>query len=159
MRDKGIYVMCGVPGCGKSTWARKNAKPGHSAIISRDRIRFDMLSPNDDYFKYEDEVLEQFYKQINMAIESPWVDEIYVDATHLTEKARNQLLDNIDVFAATELVMVWFNISLETCLERNAQRTGRALVPEKAIRNMYKSFQQPIYDEKYEYDGIIEVSE
>ena len=103
--------------------------------------------------------MEQFYKQINMAIESPWVDEIYVDATHLTEKARNQLLDNIDVFAATELVMVWFNVSLETCLERNAQRTGRALVPEKAIRNMYKSFQQPIYDEKYEYDNIIEVSE
>ena len=159
MRDKQIYVMCGVPGCGKSTWARKHAIPGHSAIISRDRIRFDMLSPNDDYFKYEDEVLEQFYKQINMAIESPWVDEIYIDATHLTEKARNQLLDNIDVFAATELVMVWFNVSLETCLERNAQRTGRALVPEKAIRNMYKSFQQPIYDEKYEYNNIIEVGE
>ena len=159
MRDKQIYVMCGVPGCGKSTWARKHAIPGHSAIISRDRIRFDMLSPNDDYFKYEDEVLEQFYKQINMAIESPWVDEIYIDATHLNERARNTLLDNIDVFAATELIMVWFDVSLETCLERNAQRTGRALVPEKAIRNMYKFFQQPIYDEKYEYDNIIEVSE
>jgi tRNA uridine 5-carbamoylmethylation protein Kti12 len=34
-------------------------------------------------------------------------------------------------------------VPIETCLERNAQRTGREVVPEDAIRNMEKSFKMP----------------
>ena len=42
---------------------------------------------------------------------------------------------------------------------RNAQRTGRAHVPETVIRNMFKNFKTPTLDEDERAIDIIEVSE
>ena len=153
---KKIFLLCGPPGSGKSTWAAKRAAPGHSAIISRDRIRFEKLKDGEDYFAHEDEVLEEFYEQINAAIKAPWVDEVYIDATHLTEKARNATMEKICIpILDSQVIVVYFNIPLEICLERNEGRTGRAYVPPTAIKRMTKSFKFPTFDEKYHYDEIL----
>ena len=153
---KKIFLLCGPPASGKSTWAAKHAVPGHSAIISRDRIRFEKLKDGEDYFAHEDEVLEEFYEQINDAIAAPWVDEIYIDATHLTEKARNATIEklHIPIFNST-FTVVYFNVPLEVCLKRNEGRTGRAYVPPTAIKRMAKSFKLPTFEEKYHYDEIL----
>jgi predicted kinase len=46
---------------------------------------------------------------------------------------------------------VFFDIPLETCLERNEQRTGRAYVPRSVIRRMYASFEK---DTQYGLDKV-----
>ena len=38
-------------------------------------------------------------------------------------------------------------VSLQTALERNAQRSGRALVPETSIKNMFQSISLPRKEE------------
>jgi len=50
-----VYIMCGCPGSGKTTWLKDHVKPG-SAIISRDAIRFSLLKEGEDYFSHEEEV-------------------------------------------------------------------------------------------------------
>ena len=35
-----LYLMCGVPGCGKSTFLKNKIKNNNSVIISRDTIKF-----------------------------------------------------------------------------------------------------------------------
>lgn len=156
MGNKKVYLMCGPAGGGKSTWIREHAIPGVSAHISRDRIRFSMVREDEYYFSREDEVYMEFTRQIMKAITCEWVEEVYVDATHLTKKSREKLVREIDnVCILFDLIAVIVKPELEKCIEQNAQRSGREFVPETVIRNMYESFQHPLNDDLY-YKYIIE---
>lgn len=158
MAKKKLYLMCGPAGSGKTTWIRCNAEAGTSAHISRDRIRFNMVKEDEYYFSREDEVYMEFTRQIRSALWSEWVDSVYVDATHLTKKAREKLIREIDsVYPAEnyDIIAVVIKPELEVCLAQNTQRTGRENVPETVIRNMYKSFQHPLRDD-LRYKMIIE---
>ena len=145
--SKTLYIMCGPAGAGKSTWAFDHAWPGSSAIISRDNIRFFMVAENEKYFSKEKEVKQEFYRQIKEALELPWVTEVYADATHLTAKSRAELINNTcQGKDNVEVIPVVIVPPLEICLKQNSLRTGRRLVPETVIRNMYDSFENPIFD-------------
>lgn len=150
MNKTKLYLMCGPAGSGKSTWVRKHAAPGTSAHISRDRIRFNMVKPDEYYFSREDDVYEAFVHQIADALKCPWVNEVYADATNLTKKAREKLIKRVEGLCNTR----WFDIcivvvkpTIETCLTQNSQREGRECVPETVIRNMYNSYEDPWNDD------------
>jgi predicted kinase len=158
MAKKKLYLMCGPAGAGKTTWIRCNAEAGTSAHISRDRIRFNMVKEDEYYFSREDEVYMEFTRQICSALWCEWVDSVYVDATHLTQKAREKLIHEIDsVYPAEyyDIIAVIVKPELEVCLAQNAQRKGRECVPERVICNMYSSFQHPLKDD-LRYEMIIE---
>lgn len=159
MSNKKVYLMCGPAGGGKSTWIREHATPGVSAHISRDRIRFSMVKEDEYYFSRENEVYMEFTRQIMKAITCEWIEEVYVDATHLTKKSREKLVREIDnVCIPFDLIAVIIKPELEQCIAQNAQRSGREFVPETVIRNMYESFQHPLNDDLY-YKYIIENNE
>ena len=158
MVKKKLYLMCGPAGSGKTTWVREHATPGVSAHISRDRIRFSMVKEDEYYFSRAKEVYMEFVRQICRALsyETKWVDEVYVDATHLTKKSREKLVRELDSFCPNyDLIAVVIKPELEQCLAQNAQREGREFVPETVICNMYKSFQHPLNDDLH-YEMIIE---
>lgn len=158
MVKKKLYLMCGPAGSGKTIWIREHATPGVSAHISRDRIRFSMVKEDEYYFSREKEVYMEFVRQICRALsyETKWVDEVYVDATHLTKKSREKLVRELDSFCPNyDLIAVVIKPELEQCLAQNAQREGREFVPETVICNMYKSFQHPLNDDLH-YEMIIE---
>ena len=160
VKKKG-YLMCGPAGSGKSTWIHEHATPGTSAHISRDRIRFSMVAEDQYYFSREKEVYMEFVRQIcrALAYDTKWVDEIYIDATHLTKKSREKIIREIDSFCPKyDLIAVIIKPELEQCLEQNAQRKGREFVPETVIRNMYETFQHPLNDD-LNYTMIIENDE
>ena len=96
------------------------------------------MKDGEDYFAHEDEVFALWLEKVTQAIENPEVKDVYVDATHLTEKSRAKVINELpkgDYFITT----VIFDIPLETCIERNEQRTGRACVPRSVIRRMHAS--------------------
>ena len=155
MDRKKLYLMCGPAGSGKTTWVREHATPGVSAHISRDRIRFKMVKEDEYYFSRENEVYMEFIRQIMKAITCEWVDEVYVDATHLTKKSREKLVREINnVCRPFDIIVVAIKPSVEQCLAQNAQRSGREFVPEKVIMNMYSSFEDP-WDDDIEYEKVI----
>lgn len=153
---KNIYLLCGVPASGKSTWVKERLNE-HSVWISRDNIRFSMVSENEEYFAKEGEVFNAFIRAIKAAIKDDSIEDIYIDATHLTETSRNKVLDRFVWGVRDKLYVVAFDVNLETCLERNNKRTGRERVPEYVIKNMAKTYTKPTYNEKYRYKNIIEV--
>ena len=54
------------------------------------------------------------------------------------------------------VVCVWLKTPLEVCLALNAARPTDQVVPEQAIRNVYRAIEAPSVDEGFEH--IIEVS-
>lgn len=152
MKQKHLWITCGVPGCGKSTWA-KNFKLDNpnTVICSRDKIRFAILEDNEDYFSKEQDVYREFIRWIQDNLDAEGDFNIIADATHLSPKSRRLLLDNLNLSNVKEIHTVWFDVDFETCWERNSKREGRAFVPKSAVRRMFFSFNPPTKDETYSY--------
>ena len=149
-----IHLMCGIPASGKSTWANYHASKTGGLIISRDIIRYSLVSENEDYFSKEDHVFATFVYTINEALNKN-VKDIYIDATHISSKSRAKLLDHINT-NGNNLICEVFPISIYDALARNLRRTGRAQVPESAIYKMYSSFKEPSINEfdKYKFNSV-----
>lgn len=151
---KTLYLLCGCPGSGKSTWAQEHLAKQGGCWVSRDTIRFELVAEDEPYFSQEQKVFKRFIAKIQEQLEN---DSVFADATHLTPKARKSVLKQLNL-EGIEVVAVDFNIPLETLIERNAKRSGRQFVPTSAISEMYQHFVHPTYGEKY-IDKIVVVDE
>ena len=143
-----IWLLCGVPGSGKSTWA---AAQNNGIIVSRDEIRFSLLQPGDDYFAKEKCVFNQYVQAIKSNIGK--VENVYADATHLNWKSRRKIIKALNYDA---IGVVVFNTPVETCLKRNAQREGLRQVPVQRILEAERHKTHPITD-NFNYIEIKEV--
>ena len=133
-----LKVMCGTPASGKTQYVKTHAKP-EDLIVSRDEIRYSLVTPGIPLFSREEEVFQEFYSQINNGIHT--YETIWADATHLNNTSRWKLLYNINRYAFEKIVFVCIETSLETCLKRNQNKSVK--VPETAIRQMYASYRRP----------------
>ena len=158
MLNKKLFLMCGPAGSGKSTWARNRvAQDTDRRIhISRDVFRFALLQEGDDYFAHENEAFANFIAAAREAIGNPQIEEIYIDATHLKEMARNKVLDELDL-SGCDVIPVVVKPALETTLDRNEERKGHAYVPRSVIRRMDASFEKPTFEEEHQYAEIWEI--
>lgn len=156
-----LYILCGCAGCGKTTWANSFIASCEIDIryVSRDEIRFSILKNGEDYFAHENEVFNKFVGTISATLVDGF--DVIADATHLNQKSRAKLIRAIDTRGYTNynIIFVSFNIPLDVCLEHNAQRTGRALVPEENLKQMYRLYREPRATEDTRCTAIWEVSE
>lgn len=157
MKQKKVFLLSGIPGSGKSTWIRSKLIPG-SEWISRDNVRFAILTDEDDYFAHEDDVFDTFINYINQTLEKDEIHTIYIDATHLNKRSRDKVLRRVQKDNIKELNCVCFDVPLETCYARNNLRSGRSRVPQTAIYNMYQSYRIPIKGAE-NFDHIIIIDE
>jgi len=123
-------------------------EPLTDILISRDNLRFSMLKNDEDYFAHENEVRKRFGELIQYHTNHDEFSNIFIDATHLTPKARRTIKANINKDCYK--IAISFEIPLQIVLARNAQRSGRALVPESAIENMYNCYKIPTLEEGFD---------
>lgn len=134
-----LYVSCGVPGSGKSTFLNR-IKGDNEIVISRDEIRFSLLKEGEQYFAHEDEVFRLFCNRIADYIKHGI--NVYADATHLTVASRRKLVDAIKRRCApSKICVLFFTVPLKICLERNEMRRGtKAYVNEDNVIQMSSRF-------------------
>ena len=142
-----LYLMCGLPGSGKSTFLKTRIKNIEDcAIISRDEIRFTLVKPEEEYFSHENEIYTKLWKKTNEALTVK--KNVFVDQTSLTPKARQWLLSHIHNY--DNAYLIWIDEDLNTCLKRNESRKGtRSYVPRSVIRRMAAQFIEPSLDENF----------
>ena len=153
---KKLYLMCGPSGCGKSTYTKVYAEEG-DVVVSRDAIRFSLLEETDDYFAKEGIVFAQFVREVAKALVMGETKNVWADATHLTEKSRRKFFDNLSYylnveygqFPEFEVIAINLETTLSTCKARNAQRLGRARVPEYVIERQFNTFVPASREERY----------
>lgn len=132
-----LYIMVGIPGSGKSHWARAfQAANPDLGYISRDAVRAEFVKDTEAYFSHEKQVYREFTHRI-----AYWLREkdVIADATHNTEASRNKLVRALAGWGLTaedyDIVFVCMMTSINTCVARDAERTGRAHVTENVIKD------------------------
>jgi predicted kinase len=113
-----VIFTVGLPGSGKSTWAKNNAKDLNALIINRDSIRTMIAGSYSKYdFKDEDLVID-----ITKAILASIISNnrnIILDETNLTRYGRKRWVDTIkDMDPDVEFYYVNFDIPIEGCKVR-----------------------------------------
>ena len=153
---KTFVIMTGAPGSGKSTLAaqykRDWIEEGLTVeLISRDNIRFDLLGKDDDYFRYEKEVIKKYHKKLRECIVDPFVDVIIADSTNINKRARRKLIElakeaDPDIYILSITMMA----NVEDCIRQNELREGRAKCPEEVIRKAMRAMEIPSRDEGFD---------
>ena len=151
-----LYVMVGCPGSGKSYYLDKNVDKDNALIVSRDEIRFSLLSDNDDYFAKERKVFKKFRNKIQEGLDSG--RDVYADATHINGISRLKLLNSLNL-DNINIIPIVVKSSLDNCIERNSKREGRARIPEDALISSYNKFVDPKEDNwGYTYSDIVYIN-
>ena len=162
MKQKTLYLMCGVPGSGKSYIAKHLnyiAKHLNQDIVyrSRDDIRFSLIGENateKEYFSKEVEVFDIFIMQIQNTLNLN-VDVI-ADATHINWVSRKKILNKLNL-DGVRVVPIVVKASYDTCVKRNNNRNGLKKVPNTVIKRMINNYTDP-KDDPFNYAGYIYIS-
>lgn len=142
-----LYIMCGIPGSGKTYFA--NHYLPAKVVVSRDKIRYSMIQDNENYFDHEPEVFKQFASVLAQHLQH--FDSVAADATHLNIWSRKKLTNAIDrMYSDYRIVYVVCDPSLQVCLYRNSKRKGRERVPDSIVRDMATKFAPPNENYKLE---------
>ena len=155
MAKSKLYLMCGIPGSGKSTYL-KTRFVERPKVISRDEIRFSMVKEDEEYFSKEKEVYAEFISQIKEALKIE--TEVFADATHLNEISRAKILRSLgESLKDVEVNVIWVRVSLKTALTQNENRKGtRSYVPKSVIRRMHSQVTPPTKEEGFDHIYIFE---
>ena len=155
--NKTLWIMIGAPGSGKS-WAAKNIlmKGSDWRYISRDEVRFSIITDEDQYFDKEDAVFHKFISSIKSAFSDEGVFNVIADATHLNWGSRRKLLRALgqDKHKTLDIIPVYVNAPLEEIYRNNEERSGRSCVPRDVVHNMYEKITDPM-DDPYDYTAIM----
>lgn len=142
---KSIVVLCGVAGCGKSTFAAKNFRP--TEIVSSDRCRA-MVSDDEGNMAVSREAFDIFYMIIEKRMKSGRL--VVADSTALSHEARKKLLQLARHFDY-HTILIAFDVPIDVTLMRNRERERN--VPEKVIKKQFDAFKKSlkhIYDEGFD---------
>lgn len=138
-----LYVLCGPAACGKSTYAATF----NAVVVSSDEVREELFG-DASIQKDNDRVFEIVNQRVEKAL-ALGHDVVY-DATSIKSYTRRNIIQRFDA----RFVAVWFDVSKDECLERNAKRSRQ--VPEKVIARMFRQFEIPTHSEGF--DAIIKIS-
>lgn len=135
-----IYIMCGIPGSGKSTWIKNNL-PEDILVISRDLIRATIgISESPEHKAVgtsSEEVLvtkleNEAIKNACYKFKSFVVDDIN------TGKYRKNLIELLRKCAPTaEIIGVNIDTPVEKCIERRKDQIKPAIIQRIADRIVY----------------------
>lgn len=145
-----LNIIIGIPGSGKSNYAKKYLLTNNSVYLSSDDIRVELYGFEDQ--THNDIVFETMKKRTLNALKEG-KDVIY-DATNLNKKRRSGIINEahkLDAQVDAYLCCTPINI----ILERNITRAERQLPWDKLVK-MIQSIEPPMYYEGFDNIYLID---
>lgn len=123
-----IFITKGLPGSGKTTWARDFSKVIRNVdIVSKDDIRKKGVHSESKVIEERDRMIEESLKKGHSVI----VADTNLNPTH-EEHIRRKFSEQADIHIKN------FDTSVEECIRRDSCR--KASVGVRVIRSMYKKY-------------------
>ena len=144
-----VYILLGLQGSGKTTWAKANAKRLNAVVLSSDDIRNEMVEQGQAAeVENGDAVFAIFNRRLAGLVRAG--HNAISDATHIRRAWRQNEIEIARSLGA-KVVGVWLDVPLEVCLRRNVLRPGGAwgqrAVAEDFVRELAESFEPPLVGE------------
>lgn len=149
LRPQKFYICVGLPGSGKSTWAKKMVKEdprGKTVIVSRDSIRGSLYGAYDNYEYSPDR--EELIKRVALSIIANHIVDEYdfiIDETNTTASKRTfwkEAISSLDVYK--EIILVHFTEKTKNLEYRMKSPKGVSKSTwEKVINDMKSKFEPP----------------
>jgi predicted kinase len=136
---KKVIITKGLPGSGKSTWAKKliDKNPNQYKRINKDDLR--AMLDNSKHSKDAEKFVLKIRNQIMlMALEEG--KHVIIDDTNLHPK-HERTIRELTKGIAEVIIQDFTDIELEVCIKRDLNRLNS--VGEKVIRQMYNDFLAP----------------
>ena len=145
-----LIMTRGLPGSGKSTWAR--AQDGF-VVVEKDEIRKEMSKMGWVWsHEKEGQVKAAQGRKISMLLRS---GQNVIAADTNFGPGHEERLKNLATSCGAEFAVRDFtDVPLQVCLDRNKTRGDGERVPEEAIMGMYEKFVRPA--EKFEQVEVVE---
>lgn len=149
-----VIMLVGLPGCGKSTWA-KNFK--QIPITGTDQyIEIAADAMDSTYDQVFDEQIknatEKFMDDLRSA--ASYGSDLIIDQTNLTPKSRKRKLSYFDK-SYTKIAMVFLTPEPVEWKRRLDSRVGKT-IPKEMLQSMEESFILPTEDEGFDYIYFVE---
>ncbi len=135
-----IVVLVGLPGSGKSSYARRMGVTPLSSDLLRQLLADDITDQTIHARVFN---AMRYLLRHRLAIGRPVT---YVDATHLIPAERQPYIE-IARWYGCDVEALFFDVPLEVCLERNRGRSR--VVPEDAMRMMAEKLVPPTVEEGF----------
>ena len=147
--SKGTVVLAiGLPGSGKSSWfKRHNITP-----LSSDLLRA-LLFDDPTEQRFQDLIFSNLRSMLKARLIARRPMN-YVDATNLTSHDRHGWIKLAKDYGY-EVQAVFFDVPVETCLERNRKR--ERMVPEDVMRRMAGKLKPPAFEEGFSKITVVRV--
>lgn len=136
MADRKITILIGIPGSGKTTWAKRYLENNLRAVhVSRDDIRMMYQYQNLLPDALEVAVSKVVKESILAAFEAGF--EVVYDACNVESAYIREIEEYADSAYIDYFLM---STPLEVCLERNVERDDNIRVPDDVMTKMYNSY-------------------
>lgn len=149
-----LIILCGIPGCGKSTWAEIYLSGNfHYASHSSDAIRKE-LTGDENNQDVNEKVFQTFHARITESLAHGF--DTVADSTALDFRARLNLMD---AAKGHGIHLVLFRNN-EEAIRRNRDRDR--VVPDHVMNRMLDKYEKTLHNlregERFAYDSITEIS-
>ncbi len=137
-----LIVLVGIPGSGKSTWARQfvQTHPRYR-IISTDQCRATLFgdeATQGPWSQVWQQVLASLHDGFE-AIAQGQLDGLIYDATNASRRQRCAAIAAARQLGFAPITLYWFDVPLELALQRNLTRSRQ--VPTEVIERMHRQLQ------------------
>ena len=144
-----LFVLCGLPASGKSTYAKELAEKYNANIHASDKIR-EELSGDINNQSINELVFKTLHNRIKDDLRNG-TNCIY-DACNISYKRRMAFLQELNKIPCEKICFLMAT-PYEECIKNNANRDRK--VPEYVIERMYRNFQCPHYFEGWNKIEVI----
>lgn len=143
MNNPTLYMMCGLVGSGKSSYAEQLAKTNDCIIHASDRIREELGDINDQ--SKNEYVFTTLHKRVKEDLRNG--KNVIYDATNLNRRKRMAFLKELKDISCHK-VCILMATPYEFCVAQNFKRERN--VPVDVIWRMYLNFQMPSTHEGFD---------
>lgn len=134
-----LYIMCGPPGSGKTTYSQQLAQQLNAKLYCYDDI------PQSSNPKKFEMLHKQMWSDILQDLQQGF--DVVCDDLHTTLKQRSDILRALKSVECKKVLIV-MTTPIWLCLERNQNRPNH--LPDMVITSIHKTFEQPTLEEGWD---------